>query len=306
MINDFDDFCTWMYVIVDDIWLQIVPFFKRPGPKPECSDSELLTMVLVGECRGWDVETEMLSYWQEHRDLFPQIPSQSRFNRRRRNLSLAFNLIRRTVLQLLDVAQNPHCVIDSLPIPVMQFYLVPSSTGDWRAYQAAFGKVPSKGETIFGYKLHLLITVGGVILDFELAPANATDLDVGFELLIEHTDLEVLGDKAYISAQKATELWQHNRLRLRTLPRRNQKQQLSPYLKHLYNGIRQIIETVNGQLSQQFNIEQNHAHTFWGLCTRLYSKLTAHTLCIYINRLLGNPEFLQIKALAFLISIRPH
>lgn len=299
MINDFDDFCTWMYMIVDDIWLQMAPFFKRPGPKPECSDSELLTMVLVGECRGWDVETEMLSYWQEHRDLFPQIPSQSRFNRRRRNLALAFNLIRRTVLQLLDVARDPHCVIDSLPIPVMQFYLVPSSTGDWRAHQATFGKVPSKGETIFGYKLHLLITVGGVILDFELAPANATDLEVGFELLVEHTDLEVLGDKAYISAQKAAELWQHNRLRLRTLPRRNQKQQLSPHLKHLYNSIRQIIETVNGQLSQQFNIEKNHAHTFWGLCTRLYSKLTAHTLCIYINRLLGKSEFLQIKALAF-------
>ena len=48
-----------------------------------------------------------------------------------------------------------------------------------------------------------------------------------------------------------------------------------------------------------FHIEKNYAHTFWGLCTRLISKLTAHTLCIYINRFLGKPEFLQIKALAF-------
>lgn len=60
-----------------------------------------------------------------------------------------------------------------------------------------------------------------------------------------------------------------------------------------------MIETVNAQLSNQFNIETNHAHTFWGLCTRLYTKLAAHTLCIYINRLLGKPNFLQIKALAF-------
>ncbi|MCK5428045.1 MAG: IS982 family transposase [Anaerolineales bacterium] len=299
MINDFDDICLWMFVIVDDIWKQIELLFKRPGPKPECSDSELITMALVGECRGWDIETEMLSYWQEHRNLFPKIPSQSRFNRRRRNLMLAFNLIRRTVLQMLDVAQDTQCVIDSLPIPVVQFYLVPSSTGDWRANKATYGKVPSKGETIFGYKLHLLITMGGVILDFELAPANITDLEAGFEMLSEHTDLDVLGDKAYISADKAAELWQQNRLRMRTIPRRNQKQQLSPYWKKFYNAMRQIIETVNGQLSEQFNIEQNHAHTFWGLCTRLYTKLTAHTLCIYINRLLGKPEFLQIKALAF-------
>jgi len=86
MIDDFDDFSTWMYVVVDDIWQQIDSLFKRPGPAPVCSDSESITMALLSECRGWDVETEMLSYWQEHKDLFPHIPSQSRFNRRRRNL----------------------------------------------------------------------------------------------------------------------------------------------------------------------------------------------------------------------------
>jgi hypothetical protein len=256
-------------------------------------------MVLIGECRGWDVETELLSQWREHRDLFPQQPSQSRFNRRRRQLMLAFNLIRRVVLRELDVAQERPCVIDSLPVPVVQFHLVPGSTGDWAAYGAAFGKVSSKKETIYGYKLHLLITLGGVILDFELAPANVPDLEVGVELLAEHTDLEVVGDKAYISAARAAELWEQQRVRLRTVPRRNQTQQLPPAVQQALNALRQIIETVNGQLTEQLHIEINHAHTFWGLCTRLYAKLTAHTLCIYLNRLLGNANYLQIKALAF-------
>ena len=301
MINDFNDFCTWMYVVVDDIWLKIAPFFKRPGPAPECPDSELLAMALIGECRGWDMETEMLSHWQEHRDLFPVIPTQSRFNRRRRGLMQAFNLIRQVVLQCLDVAQDHQCIMDSLPLPVVQFHLASSSpaTGNWKASGSAFGKVPSKKQTIFGYKLHLLIAMNGVILDFELAPANEYDLTVGFELLSEHADLQVLGDKAYISATKAAQLWQTNRIELKTIPRRNQQKQLPCAVQRLYNSIRQMIETVNAQLSNQFNIEVNYAHTFWGLCTRLYTKLTAHTLCIYINRLLGKPEFLQIKALAF-------
>jgi hypothetical protein len=65
------------------------------------------------------------------------------------------------------------------------------------------------------------------------------------------------------------------------------------------NGIRQMIETVNHRLSELFQIEINHAHTFWGLCAKLYTKLTAHTLCIYINRLLGKSDFLHIKSLAF-------
>lgn len=299
MIEDFDEFCLYVYVIVDEIYQQLSPFLKRPGPTPMCSDSELIAMTLISECKRWDVETELLSNWQSHRDLFPHIPSQSRFNRRRRNLMFVFNRIRRILLSGIDVAQDNQCVIDSLPIPVVKFHLVPSSTGDWRAYEARFGKVSSKKETVFGYKLHLLVTMGGVILDFVLAPANATDLNAGLDMLFEHTDLNVIGDKAYISAEQAAELWRTNRLRLQTLPRRNQKRQLPKPIRKLFNAVRQIIETVNGQLDGQFNIETNHAHTFWGLCTRLYAKLTAHTLCIYINRLLGKTDFLQIKELAF-------
>ena len=190
MINDFNDFCTWMYVVVDDIWLKIAPFFKRPGPAPACPDSELLTMAIIGECRGWDLETEMLSQWQEHRDLFPVIPTQSRFNRRRRGLMQAFNLIRQVILHSLDIAQDRQCIVDSLPLPMVQFRLVPfaSSSGEWKAYGSTYGKVPSKKQTIFGYKLHLLIAMNGVILDFALAPANECDLEVGFELLSAHTD----------------------------------------------------------------------------------------------------------------------
>ena len=109
MLIDFDDFCLYMYVVVDDIWKRIAPLFKRPGPEPKCSDSELITMALVGECRGWDMETEMLSNWQEHPELFPHIPSQSRFNRRRRYLHQGFNQIRKAVLYSLDLAQDKHC-----------------------------------------------------------------------------------------------------------------------------------------------------------------------------------------------------
>ena len=299
MIADFEDFCTWIFVVVDDIWKTIAPFCKRPGPKPECTDSELIAMSLIGECRGWHMETDLLSCWKEYRHLFPHIPSQSRFNRRRRNLMYATNLIRLVILRSLDLSQDSQCLIDSLPIPVVQFHLVPSSSGDWRAYEATFGKAITKKQTFFGYRLHLLITMSGLILDFELSPANCSDLEAGFELLNEHTDLEVLADKAYISAAKAQELWHKNRIFLRTIPRSNQKKQVSPAFQHLHNAFRQLIETVNGQLSGQFAIEKNYAHTFWGLCTRLFSKLTAHTLCIYINRLLGKPDFLQIKSLAF-------
>jgi hypothetical protein len=269
-----------MYVMVDDIWQQIEPLFKRPGPASKCRDSELLTMALVGECREWSTETTRLSPWREPRDLFPNIPSQSRFNRRRRALHQAFNLIRQVVLCQLDLAADGQATIDSLPMPVVKFHLVPGSSGDWAAHGADFGKVESSKTTIFGFKLHLLVSLRGVILDFSLAPASVTDLKVGAELLAHHTDLTVFGDKGYISAQLAQQLLRDNHLKLLTLPRRNQHRRLPPALCRPFNAVRHIVETVNAQLTEQVNLQLNHAHTFYGFCTRLLTKLAAHTLCI--------------------------
>ena len=299
MITDFDDLCLWTYVIVDDMLIKLAPLLRRPGPCPDCSDSELIAMILIAECKGWDIETELLSEFSQHPNLFPILPCQSRFNRRRRNLGTIINQIRQLLLADIEGASEQLCIIDSLPIPVMQFHLVPWSTNNWSCYGADYGRVESKKQTIFGYKLHLLVTASGVIVDFELAPASANDLWVGYELLCGHQDKQVIGDKAYINTQIKDQLAQLNRIDLITIPRRNQKQQISRQTKRWINQIRQIVETVNRQLSQQFHIQNNHAHSFWGVCTRLYAKPTAHTLCIYLNQLSKKEAFLQIKELAF-------
>ena len=133
------------------------------------------------------------------------------------------NEMRRMMLARMELIWDEQCVVDSLPIPVVQFHLAPQSRGDWPAYGANYGHVSSKKMTIFGFKLHMLITIGGLILDFELAPASVGDLAIGRELLEEHYNRIVIGDKAYVSAPVADELWQNNRIRLLTKPRSNQR-----------------------------------------------------------------------------------
>ena len=179
----------------------------------------------------------------------------------------AFNVIRQVVVSQLDLSADGQCAIDSLPVPVVKFQLVPGSTGDWAAHGAAFGKVASKKLTIFGFKLHVLVSLSGVILDFELAPANASDRTIGAELLAEHTELTVFGDKGYISAELARQLLKDNRLHLVALLRGNQVHQPPEAVCRTINAVRQIVETVNGQLIEQFNIQVNHTHTFWGICS---------------------------------------
>jgi hypothetical protein len=301
IVADFADFCLCAYVLIDDLWRTLPATVKPRGMAGKCSNSELLTMALVEECMGWDEETVAISQWRAHRALFPHIPHRTRFNRRRRALTDALTLLRQRLLALLDYALDRQCVIDSLPIPVLGFHLVPgaASAGDWRAWGADFGKVCTKKQTIFGYKLHLLITLGGVIRDFVLAPASINDVTVAPELLGSHQDLVVVGDKGYISAPLAAALREERQVTLVTPLRDNQKAPRDPAFTCLLNGFRQIIETVNAQLTDQLQIGKNHAHTFAGLRARLESKLTAHTVCIYINRLLGKANALQIKTLAF-------
>ncbi len=299
MIADFDDFCTWMYVLISDLFAPLAAQVARPGPAPICTDAELITMAIVGECCGWDQETVLLSRWREHRDLFPHQPERSRFNRRRRDLAQAINLLRQALVQTLELAQDTHCIIDSLPVPVVQFYYVPQASTAWKVAGATFGHCCSKKQTIFGYKLHLLLTQTGVIRDFELAPANLPDLSVGSELLAGHTNLQVLGDKGYLSRTAAADLRAGHNIALLTVPRSNQHARPSDAFCHLHAHLRQLIETVNSQLALQLHVETNHAHSFRGLVARLYTKLTAHTLCVWLNRLLGIADVLHLKALAF-------
>jgi DDE family transposase len=286
-------------VLIRDLFASIAPRVARPGPAPSCTDAELITMAIVGACCGWDQETVLLSHWRDQRDLFPQQPERSRFNRRRRDLARVINLVRPAILQVLDLTHDAHCSIDSLPVPGVQLYFVPQASVEWQIAGATFGHCCSKKHAIFGYKLHLLITQSGVIRDFELAPANLPDLTVGSELLAADTDLQVLGDKGYISQSVAANRRAQRTVALVTVPRGNQRCQPSREFRHLHAHLRQLIETVNRPLALQFHIETNHAHSFRGLTARLSTKLTAHTLCVWLKRLLGVADVLHLKALAF-------
>lgn len=299
MIATFEDFVIWMFVTIDDLWQSIRPLYHRCGPEPTtCSDSELITIAIVSECRGWDRETHLMEEWKPYRHLFPRLPERSRFNRRRRNLMFAINQLRQIVVESLDVAQDAQGAIDGLPLPVMKFHLAPQRSRDWDAHGATFGYCASKDQVYFGYRLHLVVTLGGVILDFELTAANVDEREVAEELLPLHPGRTYFGDKGYVDDERAERLAAQG-VKLIALRRQNQHRQLPKPLTRLITRFREIIETVNGQLAGQFGVEQNYAHSFSGLCARLYTKLAAHTLCIYLNRLLDNPDWLQIKELAF-------
>lgn len=304
MIASFADMCTYIYVMVDDLYRAVIaPEDHRPGPRSACSESEIITLTLVAELSGLDTEGPFLAYMRRnHPTLFPLLPERTRYNRRRRCLTAVTNRLRVALLQhllrRLDPCERTLCLIDSLPVPVVGFA---HARGAHRWYgEAAYGYNAAKKQTFYGFKLHLLATQTGVVLDFAVVAANRTDGDLAEQLLIETERLLVLGDKAYLNAPLQAHLAQRNAVTLLTPPRANQAAPATPHpLTPVLSSLRQSIETLNAQLAGQFQIECNRAKSVPGLCARVQAKLTAHTIGLYLNECLGQPA----RALAALCLI---
>lgn len=293
MIGDFVDLCTYVYVVTDEVYRwAVAPYDTRPGPRSGFTESELLTVSIVAELVGLDAETRCLAYLRRnHPTLFPLLPERSRYNRRRRQLAEPTNRIRGAVMErlwrVLEQEGRTVGVIDSVPVPVVGFH---HARHDHRWYdEADYGYVASKRQTIYGFKLHLLISQCGLILDFALAAAHHADGALAEQLLIDKAGLTVLGDKGYINGPLHQLLAARNDLTVLTPRRRNQRDQLPAALTRAVNQARQIIETVNSQLVDQLALQRNRAKSVWGLATRVQAKLAAHTLGLYLNYRLGRP-----------------
>jgi hypothetical protein len=59
---------------------------------------------------------------------------------------------------------------------------------------------------------------------------------------------------------------------------------------------RQLIETVNSQLTERFHFERIRCRDLWHLTSRVNRKILAHTLCCWLNHRLGR-DLLQFEGL---------
>ena len=142
----------------------------------------------------------------------------------------------------------------------------------------------------------MLITDAGIPDLYDLFPARPHDSQCLDDLLGEAHDVLALADKGFISQPKQEELEELQNVILLTYKRKNQHQQNSSLELWALHEYRQLIETVFSQLHGHMQIENPGAKTDAGLVKRIIGIVTAYTLGIYINFLLGRP-LLAIKAL---------
>lgn len=301
-IASFEDFILTVFVIIDDLYVQYVPdevSNRRNIQDAKLSDPEIITICICGELAGIDSENAWLSFVKRnYRHLFPKLCSRTRFNRTRRALQQMTELIRQKLLSVFSIPCSQYFVIDSFPLAVCKFGRA-RYCHSFRMDGADYGKCPSKKETYFGYKVHVLITLEGFITAFEVTPASTDDREGLRDLMINHSALTVLGDKGYVGEEFSQEMAGQG-ICLMALKRSNSKTNWPTQVRQLIFRLRRRVETVFSQLSDQLNAERVRARSFQGLCTRLVNKILAYDLCLALNYVLGkNCEIGKIKQLVF-------
>lgn len=321
---DVDTFLVIVYTLVDTLYQRELAPLKprRRGHRPEMADSEILTLLLLGQWLGTS-ERGLLRYVEAHwAAAFPRRLHQSAFNRRVRDLGGACARLMQLLAQELGSGQAPYQVVDGVPVPLAR--RCRGAAHHLFANDAGLGRGGSDRDYYFGCSLLLAVADDGPITGFVLGPANTEGRWLLDALLSWRAD-------------PAAELWT-----VADIPTRRKRRQgyvgptgprwwpdsagaycAQPYLadggfrgrawqlhwrtdagatvltvdpdddrstRHRHQRWRQIIETVNAALDGTFHLAYPGAKTPWGLVTRIAAKCAAVNCAIWINRLLGRPD----------------
>jgi len=261
---------------------------RRRGVIPKFSDLEVIALSLTAETMSIDSENYLFIQLAQYKSSFPNMISRRQFNDRRKFTGNLCETIRKRIADHVDGGEDYFC-IDSKPIEVCRTARGKRCQMGKKDYSKApsFGYCASQRTYYFGYKLHALCGLSGVIHAYDLTKASVHDINYLHDIKFEYHDCSIFGDRGYIGKEIQLDLFETANIKLECPYRLNQKDwkpQFIPYAK-----ARKRIETVFSQLTDQFMLIRNYAKETKGLFTRIIGKISAFTILQYINKMNNNP-----------------
>ena len=325
---DLETLFTTVYVLVDD-WYKDEMADQKPsvGAPPKMSDSEVLTLALVGQWRvgvPWQSERGLVRYIQMHgRAMFPTMLQSSAFNQRVRQLFGVLVSLQQAVAAWMGYAQALYECVDSLPLPAGSLGQYSREQGHW-LFTARIGRGPSGW--FWGDRWLVSVTPEGIITGWLVGAADINDrwlmeafvsCRAGQPQLVEpprrtkdaksqYTPPPVgfMGgwracgqhlDRPYLAAgnfngKRWRDHWRTSyQAQVIAPPPPNQAHRWSQAWESWLRRHRQPIETAFAQLDQVFGVKRLQAHSRWGQFARLAAKSAAYNLGLFINRMVGRP-----------------
>ena len=289
-----EEFIIKTFCLIDDLFQELFPEpLRTRGFAPKLSDSEVITIEVVGEWLGHHKDSDIWKYFKRHWvHLFPNIPSRTKLASQGANLWAVKQKITERLAQMLDAGLDDVHLVDGFPIEVCGF----ARASRCRSFndEVAYGYCASKKKAFFGFQGHLLISMTGIPVSVSLTPANVDERDAVYDLIGDIEGL-LLGDKGYIRPALKEDC-EAVGINLQTPLRRNMSDKRPKKFVKLMMRVRRKVETVIGHLASYFDIEYAGCRNMWHMTARVARKLLAYNIGVFFNIQAGRPAT-QFEAL---------
>jgi hypothetical protein len=292
-----DDFIITCFCLIDDA-LPVITGGKRlrqAGPQPKVSDSEVITIEVVGSYLGLTQDKALYEYFRRHYShFFPALAQIDRttFVRQATNL---WALKERLWMWVRDeqLRYDPEtAIVDSFALPICHFARAKRS----RLFrgEAAYGWDHTHKQAFYGFRVHARVALPGVMTRVCLTAGNTAEGEVVLDLT-EGTYGLLLGDRNYWLPDLKMVL-RGLGIRLQTPFKKASSPLARLYHSRVLTRVRYRIETVFSQFIGRIGVRHVWARDTWHLRNRLLRGMLMHTLCILFNQFEGHDP-LQLAAL---------
>jgi hypothetical protein len=258
------------------------------------TDSEVITMGLVGEFLGLGDDKGIWEYFKRHwLAWFPALGHRTTFTRQSANLWVLTQKLQKYLAEKLNGYLDDLHICDGFPIPVCHIkrsYQCRKFKG-----QASYGYCASKDEHYYGFKGNIVISGLGVVTGITATPAHNDERDSLPEIVNNINGL-LIADKGLIRPVLKESLAMAG-VNLQTPLRHNMKDERDPKFVRCLVSLRRKVETVISQLTERLNIQKIKARDLWHLTHRIIRKITAHTIALFINKDINPGEPLKLERL---------
>ncbi|HLE99669.1 MAG TPA: IS982 family transposase [Gaiellaceae bacterium] len=281
MDADLDLLCTAVYCTADDLLPE-----PSSNARRMLTDAEVVTLCVAQAIMGIPSDRRFLKVARKRlRGLFPEIPSQSAYFKRRRRLADTIEWLMSIFASQSPGFSDDLLLIDSTPVECARSRETVKRSA--LADVADYGWCASHSRYFWGFRLHALFAADGTPRALTLTSPKRDEREVGLELLRRCPRAggeTLLGDKGYAGRDFATAVAELDATIVR--PRRNDESGDGPHLAPL----RQRIESIFWTCKDLLTLERHGARTLAGIKERVLQRFLTLAACISLNHQLGRPS----------------
>ena len=281
MDADLDLLCIAVYCTADDL-------LPRPSANARraVTDAEVVALCVAQAIMGIPSDRRFLKVAAKRLGhLFPRLPAQSGYHKRRRRQSDAIEWLVGVFAGRSPGFADEVLLVDSTPVECARSRETVKRSALGEA--AGYGYCASHSRFFWGFRLHAIFAPDGTPRALTLASPNRDEREVALEMvgrLERSAGLTLVGDKGYAGRQFAAGV--HSLGATIVRPARRGEPDTGPHLA----PIRQRIESIFWTCKDILTLERHGARTLAGIRERIAMRFLALAACVVLNHELGRPS----------------